>query len=111
VTTSADAQELLADRIRSSLAGRDVREVRTFGGLSFMIDDSLIVSASRDGGLFVRVDSGCRADLLARPGVRPAAMKNGREMGDGWLPVGAEGVVADDDQRFWLDVGEATRPS
>lgn len=106
-----EPREEVADRIRSALAGRDVREVRMFGGLSFMVDGSLIVSASRDGGLLVRVDPARRDDLLARPGARPAAMKNGREMGDGWLQVGAAGVDSDAAVRFWLQVGEAARPS
>ena len=44
-----------------------VREVPMFGGLSIMLDDSMVVSVGRDGSLLVRVDPGRSAELLARP--------------------------------------------
>ena len=58
------AQEDLADRVRAALPeGAEVREVRMFGGLSFMVDGGLAVSAGKDGGLLVRVEEARYDDL------------------------------------------------
>ncbi|MBC9225558.1 hypothetical protein GL325_04400 [Aeromicrobium sp. 636] len=103
-------QEVLVRRIRRALAGRRTREVSMFGGLSFMVDGALAVSAGGEGGLLVRIDPGRRDELTARPGARPAAMRNGREMGERWLQVDPIGLGEDADLRFWIDVGLAARP-
>ncbi|GAA3530496.1 hypothetical protein AFL01nite_29220 [Aeromicrobium flavum] len=103
--------DLLVERVRAALAGRDVREVRMFGGLAFMVGGALAVSVGGDGGLLVRIDPARRDELLARPGARPAAMKYGRLMGEGWVQVGPEGLATDADLRSWLDVGESARPA
>ncbi|MFO6451097.1 MULTISPECIES: TfoX/Sxy family protein [unclassified Aeromicrobium] len=100
-------QEALARRVRHELAGRVTREVTMFGGLSFMVEEALTVAARRDGSLLVRVDPAARAEALGRPGAEPAAMRNGRVMGDGWLSVRSEGVASDDHLRSWLAVALA----
>jgi len=65
----------LADRIRAALPhDHPVREVSMFGGLSFMVDDSMVVAAGRDGDLLVRIDPARNDELLTVPGARPAAM-------------------------------------
>jgi len=104
---SKTPQEALARRVRHELAGRVTREVTMFGGLSFMVDEALTVAARRDGSLLVRVDPSARAEALRRPGAEPAAMRNGREMGEGWLSVRPEGLTTDDGLRSWLDVALA----
>ncbi len=91
----------LADRIRSALAGRRVREVRMFGGLSFMVDDKLTAAANSSGELMVRCDPDRVDDLLARPGARWPEMR-GRQMSKGWVVVAAEGTETDDDLAFWI---------
>lgn len=49
----------LADRVRDALAGKPpVREVKMFGGLSFMVDERLAVSVGSKGDLLVRADPG-----------------------------------------------------
>lgn len=49
--------EELADRIRELIAGEpDVTERRMFGGLAFLVGGNMAVSASRSGGIMVRVD-------------------------------------------------------
>ncbi|MFT4231595.1 MAG: transcriptional regulator [Leucobacter sp.] len=45
-----------AERIRRLLADEPTtREVSMFGGRSFMVNEQMIVSAQKDGGLLVRV--------------------------------------------------------
>lgn len=85
--------ETLAARIRERVAGQPgVSEKRMFGGLAFLIDGSLAVAASGQGGLLARVDPGEAVVLNERDGVAPMVM-NGRQM-RGWLRV-APDVVED----------------
>ena len=49
--------EDLANRIRDLLADEDaITEKKMFGGLAFLLHGNMAVSASRDGGLLVRID-------------------------------------------------------
>lgn len=93
----------LADRIRELVATeKGVDEKRMFGGLAFLVNGNMSVSASGKGGLLVRVDPEDTADLLDDH-VHTAIM-GGREM-RGWLRVDAS--VVDDDGRLaeWVDRG------
>ena len=90
----------LADRIRTALVGIDTREVKMFGGLSFMIEDKLRIGANNQGGLLVRVDPAGLPELLTRAGVQRAQMR-GKPMSDGWLHIDP-GVLTDDELRFWV---------
>jgi len=57
----------LVDRVRDALAGKpSVREVKMFGGLSFMVNEKMVVSVRGDGGLLVRADPE-QADELLTP--------------------------------------------
>ncbi|AYD89121.1 hypothetical protein D5R93_01915 [Actinomyces lilanjuaniae] len=86
-------QSELVERLRALLAGKAVvREVFMFGGWSFMVNERLVVSALKDGGLLVRVDASRHDELLARPGASQAQMGAGRSMGPGWLEVGASAL-------------------
>lgn len=99
----------LASRIRDVLAPRgDVREVRMFGGLSFMVDGRLAVAAGRDGGLLVHVDPASYDDLLLRGG-EPARMGADRPMGRGWLTVPPDRVRSDEELERWVEVGVQSR--
>lgn len=75
-----------------------------FGGLSFMVDDAMAVSASRDGTLLVRIDHARREELMDAGG-EPARMGHGRPMGHGWLTVGAPLIADDADLTKWIEVG------
>jgi TfoX/Sxy family transcriptional regulator of competence genes len=80
-----------------------LREVKMFGGVSFMVDDKLVVNVRRDGQLLVRVDPDSSPTLVADHGGRQAQMGPGRDMGPGWLEV-APDLIADDDRlSFWID--------
>ncbi len=76
-----------------------------FGGLAFLLNGHMAVSASSQGGLLLRVDPTQTADLVKEPHVRRFEMR-GREM-DGWLRVDPEAVTTDDALARWVDVGVA----
>jgi TfoX/Sxy family transcriptional regulator of competence genes len=99
------AQEALTDRIRSVLPGdRSVREVSMFGGLSFMVDDSMVVAARRGGDLLVRIDPARYDELLDVPGAEPAVMGE-RPMGPGWITVSPDALTTPEQLMFWIDAG------
>ena len=75
----------LAARVRAALAGTgDIREVRMFGGIGFMLDGNLIAAASRRG-LLLRVGKDRQAEALAQSDARPMVMR-GRTM-EGYIYV------------------------
>jgi hypothetical protein len=95
--------EFLANRVREVVAGeKGLTEKAMFGGLAFLINGNMAVSASGQGGLLLRVDPTQTAALLKEPPVRPFAMR-GREM-DGWVRVEVE-ALDDDEFRRWVHVG------
>ena len=99
-------REALAARIRAVLPDdRPLREVSMFGGLSFMVDGSMVVAAGRDGGLLVRIDPARHDELLDVPGARPAVMGADRPMGPGWIRISPDGLVSDEQLAFWTQVG------
>jgi len=94
----------LADRIRAVLqAEAGLTEQRMFGGLAFLIQGNMAVSASSQGGLLLRVDPAETESLISEPQARRFEMR-GRTM-DGWLRVDAEAVEGDDDLRRWVSHG------
>lgn len=96
--------EDLAERIRELVCEEDgLTEKKMFGGLAFLINGHMSVSASREGGLLLRVDPEQTDALLDEPHAAPFVMR-GRPM-DGWLRVGPDGVDRDQDLRRWVAVG------
>ncbi|HTT79611.1 MAG TPA: TfoX/Sxy family protein [Stellaceae bacterium] len=66
--------EILALRVRDALARTgEIREIRMFGGLCFMLNGNMVAGASRRG-LLLRVGKDGQASALARPGVLPMEM-------------------------------------
>jgi hypothetical protein len=56
-TAAVAYDEDLAERIRERVAGEDgLTEKRMFGGLAFLINGNMAVSASGQGGMLLRVD-------------------------------------------------------
>jgi len=72
-----------------------------FGGISFMGDESMVLSVRGDGVL-VRVDAERSPDLVAHHGARIAEMGAGRSMGPSWLSDSAERVRQPDVLEFWV---------
>jgi TfoX/Sxy family transcriptional regulator of competence genes len=104
--------EDLADRVRALFlqaeflqAGEGWTEKRMFGGLGFLVDGKLAVSASGRGGLLVRVDPQESSRLLRTAHVERFEMR-GREL-DGWLRVDAEGVRTKRHLTQWVHRGVA----
>jgi TfoX/Sxy family transcriptional regulator of competence genes len=93
--------EELADRIRELVAReRGISERRMFGGLAFLVDGHMAVSASGQGGLLVRVDPDETERLVGRDHVRRFEMR-GRSM-DGWLRVDDAGLRAKRQLAGWV---------
>ena len=77
--------ENLADAVRAVLGSAgNVREVKMFGGIGFMLNGNLLVGASQRG-LLVRVGKDGHGAALSRPGARPMVMR-GRTM-EGYIRV------------------------
>lgn len=79
-----DDQELAAS-VRAALAGAgDIREVRMFGGIGFMLNGNMVAAAS-PRGLLLRVGKDRQTEALAQSGARPMVMR-GRTM-EGYVYV------------------------
>lgn len=95
--------EELADRLRELTQAEDgLSEKRMFGGLAFLINGNMAVSASSRGGLLLRVDPARTDELVRRPGASRFQMR-GREM-DGWLHIDTEDV-SDQQLEQWVQHG------
>ena len=71
----------LTQRIREALAGAgNVREVKMFGGVGFMLNGHLVAAASKRG-LLARVGEGHQKEALAARGAKLMEMR-GRTMKD-----------------------------
>jgi hypothetical protein len=91
----------LADRIRFLIGtGPGLTEKKMFGGLAFLIDGNLAISASGQGGALVRVDPADAVALVATANATMAVM-GGRTM-QGWLRVSSEDLEADDQLTEWV---------
>jgi hypothetical protein len=97
--------EDLANRIREQLADETVTEKAMFGGLAFLLNGHMCVSASGRGGLLARVDPDASAEALSDPHASPMVMR-GREM-PGWIFVGPEGVDSDEQLADWVERSRA----
>jgi|SRR3954470_12383287 TfoX/Sxy family transcriptional regulator of competence genes len=93
--------EDLANRLRELLADEDaIAEKKMFGGLAFLLHGNMSVSASRNGGLLVRIDPADTDAALARPHV--ALMEMGGRTMDGWITVAPEGVKTKRQLAAWV---------
>jgi TfoX N-terminal domain len=91
----------LADRIRFLLGtGPGVSEKKMFGGLAFLVNGNMAISASGQGGALIRVDPGEASALVATANATPAVM-GGRTM-PGWLRVSSQDLEADDQLTGWV---------
>jgi TfoX/Sxy family transcriptional regulator of competence genes len=95
--------EDLANRLREQLAGEDgITEKKMFGGLAFLLNGHMSVSASRSGGLLVRSDPAETDAALARPHAK--LMQMGRRTIEGWIIVAPEGLVSEPELASWVQL-------
>jgi len=92
--------EALAARVRA-LVGDEaaVAEKKMFGGLAFLVNGNMAVSASGQGGILVRVDPDESAQLVETTAAEEMVMR-GRSMA-GWLRV----EPAEDELAQWVERG------
>jgi TfoX/Sxy family transcriptional regulator of competence genes len=96
--------EALAARIRALLAERDdVVEKKMFGGIAFLINGNMSVSASGNGGLMLRCDPAATDELVSEDGVERVVMR-GRAM-DGWLRVDLRRIEKPEFLERWVRLG------
>jgi len=94
--------EELAYRLRELLAGeKGIAEKTMFGGLAFLVEGNMAISASRNGGLLVRIDPADSEAALARPHV--ALMEMGGRTMAGWITVSPEGLRTKRQLAQWVD--------
>ncbi len=100
----------LADRVHEVLDSEaGVSEKRMFGGLAFLVNGNMAVSASGKGGLLLRVDPDQTDSLVDGSQARRFEMR-GREM-DGWLHIDVAAVETDDALQRWVSLGVARAQS
>jgi hypothetical protein len=93
--------EDLVNRLRELLATEEaVTEKKMFGGLAFLLRGHMSVSASRNGGLLVRIDPADTDACLALPNV--ALMQMGGRGMDGWLIVAPAGLTSEGQLAAWV---------
>ena len=93
--------EDLANRLRELLADEDaITEKKMFGGLAFLLNGHMSVSASGQGGLLARIDPAETDAVLAKEHVSRMEMR-GRTM-DGWVRVAPEGVRTKRQLQPWV---------
>lgn len=101
--------ELLADRIRGTLAGEmGVSEKKMFGGMAFMINGNMAVGVSGNE-LMLRVGVEAMDELLDIDGVKPFD-KTGRPM-NGWVLVEESETAEDAQLARWVDRGVSVAAS
>ena len=96
----------LANRIREcSGAEVGLTEQAMFGGLAFLINGNMSVSASGHGGLLLRIDPDQTDKLATRAHAQRFVMRD-REM-SGWLRVDAAGVTTKRNLARWVAISVA----
>jgi TfoX/Sxy family transcriptional regulator of competence genes len=96
--------ETLAHRIRALLAGTPgLAEKSLFGGLGFLVNGNLAVSAYRDGDLMIRAGQDDWQAFCAEDGARPMTRKG--QTVSGWVIIAGTAVADDDSLRLWVKRG------
>jgi TfoX/Sxy family transcriptional regulator of competence genes len=97
----------LTNRVREQVQSEGgLTEKRMFGGLAFLINGNLAVSASSQGGLLLRMDPVQADALINEPHAQRFFTMRGREM-DGWVRIDADALETDDELERWIDRGVA----
>ena len=100
---TGDHARKLLDRVRAWLPSGHIREVRMFGMIAVMADDSMAAAVYKDGSLLVRVDPAEDTRLLENAGASRAEMGAGCSMGEGWIRVDAQTLGDEATLKAWLE--------
>jgi TfoX/Sxy family transcriptional regulator of competence genes len=96
--------ETLAQRIRTlANSTPGLSEKKMFGGLAFLVNGNMAISASGNGGVMVRVDPAQSDAITSSSNARMVEMR-GREM-PGWLRVDTIDVQTDEELKHWVELG------
>jgi hypothetical protein len=99
------ARDDLAARIRSLVAmDPRVTERKMFGGIAFLLNGHILVSARGKGGMLVQCGEEAGPEAATQPGVTIMVMR-GREMA-GFLNVDDDQIETDEALQHWIDVAE-----
>jgi TfoX/Sxy family transcriptional regulator of competence genes len=91
----------LADRMRFLIGTEPgISERKIFGGIAFLVNGNMAISASSRGGALARVDPAETESLIAN-GHATVAVMGGREM-QGWVRVPSENLDSDDELANWI---------
>jgi TfoX/Sxy family transcriptional regulator of competence genes len=94
--------EELANRIRQALAHRpDVKEKKMFGGLAFMVDDKMCITAGPDR-IMCRIDPALHEEATTKKGCRGVIMK-GREL-KGYVHVKEDAIRTARELQYWVEL-------
>jgi TfoX/Sxy family transcriptional regulator of competence genes len=97
--------EKIADRIRQALAHvASVEEKKMFGGLAFMVEGKMCLTAGADR-MMCRIDPTIHEAAITRKGCRTVVMK-GREY-KGFVYVTEDGLRAETDFNYWVTLAIA----
>ena len=100
--TKVPLRQALLERVRAAFKRvKRVKEQRMFGGITFMVNGKMCVSAGKDRLMF-RVDPEMHDDLVGKNGARTVRMK-GRAY-RGFLHVNAARLRDPKALKFWLSV-------
>jgi TfoX/Sxy family transcriptional regulator of competence genes len=101
--------EHLAERIRRALQTRRVgfQEKKMMGGLCFLVDNKMCVGIVKDD-LMARIDPEVQPMAISRKGCREMDF-TGKPM-KGYVFVSPEGVDADDELDFWVNLAMEFNP-
>lgn len=98
--------EALADRIRAFLGPDEgTRERKMFGGLAFLRNGNMAVSAYKSGGLMIRCSADDWPAFCEEAGADPMLRKGAPV--SGWVLIDADAVAGDDVLKRWIQRGLA----
>ncbi len=95
----------LASRI-STLVALDPRitEKKMFGGVAFLLNGHILVSARRTGTLLVQTGRGAAVAVAGQPGVAMMFMRG--KQAHNFIDVDDDRLETDDDLQHWLSLAE-----
>jgi TfoX/Sxy family transcriptional regulator of competence genes len=98
---SSSTMDHLAERVRA-LVGLDPRvtEKTMFGGLTFLLNNHILVGCKKDGRILLSVGKEHNDEALRRPGTSP--MIHGERAMTGFIWIEADAIEDDDALEDWV---------